>query len=187
MPLPVRSHAVAGDHEHGGPLDRDGVPDVDAVSVERDREVGHGGTGLAEPLGRLAHEAVDVRLRRAGPAEPLPDDPDAETPGVAGEGAGIGVRADRRRLARIEAVRTRDRLEKERAVGGRAGDGPGVVQRELDREDPGVGHEPVGGLEPHRPAIGARNPDRPALVAAERHVDLAGDHQRRAPARRASG
>src|SRR6266536_3543263 len=37
VPLPVGPHAVAGDHQHGGALHGNRVPDVDAITMEWDR------------------------------------------------------------------------------------------------------------------------------------------------------
>src|SRR5207249_4023869 len=41
--LPVRPHAVAGDHQHRSALDRDRVPDVNPVTMQGNGDLGHGG------------------------------------------------------------------------------------------------------------------------------------------------
>ena len=111
--------------------------------------------------------------------EALAQHADAQALGADLERRRVGLHADAD-LARVEAVLAGDRLEHQRAVGDRARHRPDVVERQLDREDPGVGHEAERRLVPAAAAPRRRQPDRAALVAAERQVGLAGDEHRRA-------
>jgi hypothetical protein len=89
-------------------------------------------------------------------------------------------------LARVEAVGPRQHLEQQRVVSDRRAHRPGVVDGQLDRHDPGVRHQAVGRLHAVDAAERRRNADRAAPIATDRHVDLAGRDQRRAPRRRAA-
>ena len=62
-----------------------------------------------------------------------------------------------------------------------------MVDRGLDRHDAGIGDETVRGLHAVAAGIGRRHADRAALVAADRHLDLAGADERRAARRGAAG
>ncbi len=90
--------------------------------------------------------------------------------------------------SRIVAVVTRDHFQQQRIVGDAVGHGAGVVDEDLDRHDAGVRHESPRRLHPVHAAVRRGHPDRAALVAADRHVDLARRHQcgaaRGRPARR---
>ncbi len=90
-------------------------------------------------------------------------------------------------LARVKAVGAGNDLQQQGYIGHAAGHRTGVVDRDVDGEDAGVGHQAVGRFQAADAAPRARNPNRAALVAAERHIDLAGRHQRAAAARRAAG
>src|SRR5579872_4972494 len=61
-----------------------------------------------------------------------------------------------------------------------------MVERELDRHDAGIWNQAVRRLHADRSATCRRNSDRAALVAANRHVDFAGCHERRAARRRSA-
>ena len=91
-------------------------------------------------------------------------------------------------LARVEAVGPRQHLEQERVVGDRGRHRAGVVERQLDRHDAGVGHQAVGRLQAVDAAVGRRacGSSRPGRRPAP-SADLArGDH-RGAARRRAAG
>ncbi len=181
--LVVRAERVAADHEVGRTLHRDAVPDRQTVAVQRDRDLLDGRAGAREPVGRVAHGLVDIGLGEAGQLEALAQHADAQALGPAVEA--IDVRRDLHAdLARVEPVLAGEDLEHERAVGDRPRHRPDVVDRQLDREDAGVGDEPVGRLVPAAPAPRRGQADRAALVAAERHVGLAGDDDHGAPVRR---
>ena len=62
-------------------------------------------------------------------------------------------------------------LQEEGAVGGGTGHGAGVVEGYLDGEDPGIGHEAVGGLEAVDATPAAGDADGATLIAAYGHVD----------------
>ena len=65
--------------------------------------------------------------------------------------------------------------------------GPAVIEGDLERRDPGIGHEAEGRLEADDAAMARRDADRAGLVAADRHVDIAGGDQRGAARRGAAG
>ena len=90
-------------------------------------------------------------------------------------------------LARVEPVGAGDHLEQQRVVGDGAGHRPEVVDRRLDRHRAGVGNEAVRRLHAVDAAERSRHADRAALVAADRHLDLARADERGAAARRAAG
>ena len=120
-----------------------------------------------------------------GMAEALLDhaDPHAVRALVHGARVALGLGAD---LARILPVRPGDDLEQGRHVAHRARHRAGVVECHLDGEDAGVGHQPVRGLVPVDAAPAGGHADRAALVATERHVGLAGEHQHAAAGGRAA-
>ena len=87
-------------------------------------------------------------------------------------------------LPRIEPVGPGNHFEQQRVVGHRGGHRPGVVDGCLDRHDAGVRHQAMRRLHAVAPRVRTRHADRAALVAADRHLDFAGAHERRAAARR---
>jgi len=115
--------------------------------------------------------AVDVGLR-IGVAEAFLEDADLEPLDALAERLGVFLRLDVV-LAGIEPVSPGQYLEEKRVVADVAGYGAGVVDRRLDRHDAGVGDQSVCRLHAVGAAIGRRDADGPALVAAHGHVDLA--------------
>ena len=62
-----------------------------------------------------------------------------------------------------------------------------MVDGGLDPQHPGIGHQTVCRLHAVDAAERGRHPDRAALVAADRHVDLSGRHQSGTAGRRSAG
>ena len=184
-PLPVQAVAVEVDHLAGRALGGDDVPDPGAVQVPRDRDVLDGKARTAQRLGGRPHRVVDGRLG-VGVAEALGDDPDPQAGGVAGERGQVVVRHEVAGLAGVVPIRARDHVQHQRGVGDRAGDRADVVDRRLDRERAGVGHQAPGRLVPDGARVGARDAHRATLVAAGGRVDDARHHERRAARGRAA-
>ena len=169
--------AVAPHHGAGQPLDADGGPDRGADGVHRHRDLPDLRAELGQnvrrrPVGRI-HIGFRVRV-----AEAFLQHADLHAADAALQHLGVGVRLDIV-LPRVHPVGARDRLQHQRIVADIAGHRPGVVHIDLDGHDAGIGHEPVRRLHAVNAAIGGRHADRPALVAADGHIDLAGRHQRR--------
>ena len=61
------------------------------------------------------------------------------------------------------------------------GDHADVVERGSERLHPVHADPAVAGLQSHHAAVGGRDADGAALIAADRHLDLTGRHHRRAP------
>ena len=138
-----------------------------------DRHLLDRGAQLLELGGALLDQLVD-HLLRLRMAEAFLDHADLEACGAAAQRLGVGV--DRAaHLPRVEPVGTGDDLQHQGVVGHRGRHRAGVIERELDRHDAGVGHQAPGRLHADDAAIGRRHADRAALVAADRHVGLAGD------------
>ena len=136
-------------------------------------------------LGRGHHLRVHGGLG-VGLLEAFLHDADLHALHAAFQHRGVGVRLDVV-LARVVAVGTGDDLEQQRVVGDARRHRAGVVDIDLDRHDAGVGHQPVRRLHAVDAGERRRHADRAALVAADRHVDLAQRHQHRAARRRAAG
>jgi hypothetical protein len=62
----------------------------------------------------------------------------------------------------------------------------GMIERDLDRHNAGIGDETMRRLHPIDAAVRRRHANRTALVTADCHVDLAGDQQCRAARGRAA-
>ena len=175
----VLAEPVAPEHRVVHPVGADPAPDREPGHVHRDRDFGDlRAEGFEMPGGR-AHRRIDIGQRVVA-AEPLRDDGDPQTPDIAAERVGVAVDA-RHPLARIQPVLARHRFEEERVVRDGPGHRSGVVDRGFDPHDPGIGDEAEGRLDADDAGHRRRDADRARLVAAERHVDLAGGDQRRAP------
>ena len=177
--LVVRAERVAADHEVGRALDRD----------RRSRSRGRRGASAPRPPRRVGAGGGEASRRRRGrrrrrrprtcraSSKPSRRMPTRRPSGPRSRPSTYGVTRDAD-LARVEAVLAR---RAPRACGAqsahRARHRPDVVDRQLDREDAGVGDEAVRRLVADAPAPRRRQPDRAALVAAEREVGLAGDER----------
>ena len=75
MTLPVGPHAIAGDHQHGGALYRNRVPDVNAITMQGDRDLAHSCPSFTQALCGLAYRGVNVGLG-VRPTETLIHNPD---------------------------------------------------------------------------------------------------------------
>ncbi len=127
---------------------------------------------------------VHTRLRQLRDGEAFPDHADPE-PGDTG--VHFGKVAPRRwvgPLTRVEPVTAGEHFEHQRGVTYGTGDRAEVVEGVLDGKRSCVRHQSVGRLVPDRAAEGAGDPDRAALIAAERHLDVARGDQRCAAAGR---
>ncbi|MPL89754.1 hypothetical protein SDC9_35796 [bioreactor metagenome] len=171
--------AVAQHHRLHQPLQPDRGPDVGPVEVHRDRDLLDDHAEILEPLCRGADLVIDRRLGLRM-AEALLQQRDLHPLHRLAERLGIG-RGLHPDLAAVIAVGAGQHLEHQCAVGDGLGDRAGMVDGDLDRHHAGIGHEAVGGLHADRAAEGRGHADRAALVAADRHVDLAlRDQHRRA-------
>ena len=151
-------------------------------------DLGHLGAGAGQAVDRGAHLLVDhgIAGRKPGIAPGFLAGAQAEAflqhadpdPLAALAEAGDVVRVQPRRdqtpLARIQRVLAGDRGEQAGRVLHRVGHGAEMVHGHLDHHGAGVGHEAVGGLEADDAAPARRDADRAALIAADRHVDIAG-------------
>ena len=79
MALVVGAERVAADHQVGGALGRDRVPDRQAVAVQRDRDLLDRRARSRQHVGGGAHRRVDVRLGRVRDAEALRQHAHAQT------------------------------------------------------------------------------------------------------------
>src|SRR5581483_6815765 len=61
-----------------------------------------------------------------------------------------------------------------------------MVERQFNREDARIWHQPIRWFQAVSSTPGARDADRAALVTANRHIAFARHHQRRAATRRAA-
>ena len=183
QPLPVEAVAVVFHHLLGRALGGDRQPDCRADAVHRHRHLRHLGAEPGEHLGGLAYLGVD---RRVGlrPAKTFLDDADLQAAHAALHQLAVGLGVAAGVLARVQAVGAGQHFEHQRVVGHGGRHRAGVVERQLDRHHAGVGHQAVGRLHAVDAAVGRRHPDRAALVAADREVDLAGRDQRCAARRR---
>src|SRR5579885_1120041 len=94
MPLPVGSHAVALNHEHGRALDGDGVPDMNAVAVQGDGDAADLRAQFGKAARRSLNQSVDILFREAGPGKAFPDDADTQPLRIAGEGFRVLLNLD---------------------------------------------------------------------------------------------
>src|SRR5262245_5259831 len=100
----------------------------------------------------------------------------------------LGVAARRHAaLARVEAVGSGDHLEQQRIVAHVRGHRPAGIDGDLEQPDAGIGDEAEGRLQPDDAAMARRDADRAGLVAADRHVHIAGGDERGAARRRSAG
>ena len=90
-------------------------------------------------------------------------------------------------LPRVQGIAPGDHAEQQRHIAGRGADRSRMVQGQLDGKHARAGDEPISRLQPIDPAPGGGDPDRPALIAAQRHIDAARRDQGRAPAGGAAG
>ena len=139
-----------------------------------------------ERLCGAAHRLVDVSLRLARPGEALGDDTDAQVGHLAGERLAVALGLVPL-LSRVHAVGAGHDLEHHCAVLDGACHRAEVVERDLDGERAGVGHQAMGRFEAVDPAPACRHANRPTLITADRHVDLAARNQRRAAGRGTAG
>ena len=112
--------------------------------------------------------------------ESLLHDADLETVDALAEGLRVRSR-ERRVLPRVEAVGPGDYFQEQSVVCHGGGHRPGVVERQLNRHDPGVRDKPMGRLHAVDAAEGGRNAYGSALIATECHIHLAGGHERGGP------
>src|SRR5262245_16543701 len=179
QPAPVRSHAVAFHQQLGGPFERDGTPDGGAYGVHRQRDLRDLGPELREPIDALLDLRIDLALGVRMP-ETLGNDADAEPSRILPEGGGV-LGGTWCVLPWVEAVIAGDDLEEQRVVGNGPRHRPRVVEGQLDGHDAGVRDQTMGRLHAVDAAERGGYPDRPPLIAAEGHIDLAGGYQSRGP------
>ena len=177
--------AVRFQERDDGAVAADPGPDRMAHHVHRDRHLYHRGAELGEAMRRRLHLGVDVGLG-IGMAEAFLHHADAQALGAAVERLHVVADLDVA-LARVEPVRSGDDLEQQRVVGDGRGHRPGDVDRDFERRDARIGHEPEGRLEADDAAMVRRDADRACLIAADRHLDLAGRDQRGRARRGAAG
>ena len=171
-------------HQLGRPFEEDRRPDRRPRRVQGYRDVLDLRTGLTEPRGSLAHPLLDVGLG-SRMSEPFPDHADAQTVHPLSERLGVRA-AGYASLPRIESVGSGHDLEHQRVVGHGAGHRSDVIEGQLDREDAGVGDEPVGGLESDDAAVGGGDADGATLIPARGHVHPARRNERGGARRRAT-
>src|SRR5262249_42711510 len=133
----------------------------------------------------IAHMRIDVGLR-IGMTETLLDDRDAHSSGAAVER--LGVAACRyATLARVETVGAGNHLEQQWVVVHVRSHRPAGIDGDLRQTEAGIRTEPEGRFQADDAAMARRNSDRAGLVAADRHIHLAGGDERRAARRRSPG
>ena len=167
--------AVHLEQRDAGGVAADRRPHREAEPVHGHRHVLDDGAEPGEPLGGIAHAAVDVRLR-VGMAEAFAENSHAQAFDSAVERLGIAARCDAA-LARVDAVGPGDHFQQQGVVAHVGGHRAAGVERDLERRNPGVGHQPVGRLQSDDAAMAGGDADRAGLVAADRHVDVAGGDQ----------
>ena len=114
-----------------------------------------------------------VRFRHAALAEVAASDRDAEAVDALAE---LGQSRERRLagLRRIARVGTRERVEDERQVAGRAGEGADMVEAGAERVGTGARQPAIGRLEAEQAAERRGNPHRAVGVGTERDRHHAG-------------
>ena len=183
--LPVRTHASALDHQPRRPLGRNAGPDVAAVTVPRQGDRLDRGAQLLEGVRGLFDAGVHVGLRLV-PAEPFLHDTEPQPGHVAVQRPGVRLAFEPGPLARVQSVRPGQHLQQQRGVVHGARHRAGVVQREFDRHDAGVWHQPIRRFVAVDAAPARGHADRAALISADRHVHRAGGDQCATAARRAA-
>ncbi len=112
-------------------------------------------------------------------AEAFFDDADAQTFHAALKSLDVTTGGDAA-LARVDAVRPGDDFQQQGVVADGLGHGAASIDGHLQRRDARVGDEAEGRLQPDDAAKTRRDADRAGLIAADRHVDLAGGNKRAA-------
>ena len=114
------------------------------------------------------------------------DHGNAHSPDATLERLGVAARGNAA-LARVEAVGSRDDLQQQRIVAHVRGHRPAGIERDLQHPDAGIGNKAEGRLQSDDAAMAGRDADRAGLVAADRHIHVAGGDNRRAAGRRSAG
>ncbi len=180
---PAEAHAVVARQVGRGLGGGDEVVGGDAVPGVGQGDLHQRG---AQPLvggQRLAHPRLHLRLQPR--AEPLPGHADAQAAGPALQRRQV-VAGRPRRAGLVVGVGAGDGGEQRRHVPGGAAQRAELVERGGEGDDAVAGDPAVGGLQPHHPAEGGRQPDRAAGVGAEGAEALARRQRRRAAARGAA-
>jgi len=172
-PLPVKPEAVAEHHLHESPFGSDCKPECATKPVHGNGYGFNRRPQCLEPPSCFTNHGINLR-QRLGVAKAVLDNRDFQPCRTASQSLAIGPVDGATVLPRIEAVRAREHFQEERIVLNRRGHRTGMVERQFDRHDPGIGHQTVCRLEPVNPAKRCRDPDRAALVATQGHGHLAG-------------
>ena len=185
---PVGAGVVALQHDRLRTLDAERHPHVIGVLVARVGDLGHLGTGARKAVNGGADTVRDHRVagREPGIAPGVLTrtlveaflqhaDLDALAARIeARDVVHVEARRDQPPLARIERILAGDRGEHACGVLHRVGHGAEMVHGHLDHHGAGIGHEAIRRLVADDAAPARGNADRAALVAADRHVDIAG-------------